>query len=129
MNELFRSKGIKSTKQREEIYKIVSEKPSTIKELLNYKSDNIDVSTLYRILDLFIEKEIFLKYVNRDGQIFYMINEGHVHYINCIKCNNRVKINYCPIDEITKNIYNEVGYTLISHNMILDGICGNCQRK
>ena len=129
MNELFRNKGIKLTKQREEIYKIVSEKPSTIKELLNHKSDNIDVSTLYRILDLFIEKEIFLKYVNRDGQIFYMINEGHVHYINCIKCNNRVKINYCPIDEITKNIYNEVGYTLISHNMILDGICGNCKRK
>ena len=78
---------------------------------------------------LFIEKEIFLKYVNKDGQVYYMINEGHVHYINCIKCNERIKIDFCPIDEISKNIYEQSGYTLLSHNIVFDGICKNCQEK
>lgn len=129
MIEEFKKKGIKLTKQREEIYNLVSTKPSTIKELLSQKSGNIDSSTLYRIIDLFIEKGIFLKYVNRDGQIYYMLNEGHVHYINCIKCNERVKISFCPIDEITRNIYEEVGYTLLTHNMMFDGVCNRCQKK
>ena len=129
MNEVFKNKGIKLTKQRAEIYKIVSLKPSTIKELLSQKSDNIDTSTLYRILDLFIDKGIFFKYVNKDGQVYYMLDEGHVHYINCIKCNKRVRINYCPIEEIAENIYEEVGFTLLAHNMIFDGICSKCQEK
>lgn len=129
MIEIFRSKGIKLTKQREEIYNLVSEKPFTIKELLNQKSDKIDSSTLYRIIDLFVEKEIFLKFVNSDGQVYYMLNEGHVHYINCVKCNERVKIKFCPIDDIAKNIYKEVGYILLTHNMIFNGICNNCKEK
>ena len=129
MNEFFKNKGIKLTKQRSEIYNIVSLKPSTIKEIISQKSNNIDISTLYRILDLFIEKGIFLKYVNKDGRVYYMLNEGHVHYINCIKCNRRVRINYCPINEIAENIYKEVGYTLIAHNMIFDGVCKNCQEE
>ena len=129
MLNILKNKGIKSTKQREEIYDLVKLKPSTIKELLSKKSMNIDASTLYRIINLFIEKEIFLKYVNKDGQVYYMINEGHVHYINCIKCNERIKIDFCPIDEISKNIYEQSGYTLLSHNIVFDGICKNCQEK
>lgn len=129
MLNTFKSKGIKLTKQREEIYNLVKLRPSTIKELLNKKSMNIDVSTLYRIIDLFVEKEVFIKFVNKDGKVYYMINEGHTHYINCIKCNEHIKIDFCPIDEISKNIYEQSGYTLVSHNMIFNGICKKCQEK
>ena len=66
---------------------------------------------------------------NKDGNVYYMLNEGHTHYVNCIECNKRIRIKYCPIDDMKKNIYNESGFKLISHNMILDGVCIECQKK
>lgn len=129
MNELFKEKGIKLTRQRKEIYNIVRANPSTIKEIIKRKTNDVDVSTLYRIIELFIEKEMFIKNVDQKGNIYYTVNENHTHYINCIKCHKKVKINFCPIDEIGKNIYDEVGYTLIAHNMMFDGICSKCNEK
>ena len=87
MNELFKEKGIKVTRQRKEIYNIVKANPSTIKEILKRKTNDVDVSTLYRIIDLFIKKGIFIKNVDAKGDVYYTLNEEHVHYINCIKCN------------------------------------------
>lgn len=129
MCDVFKNNGIKKTRQREIIYSLVNEKPLTIKELLSKKTDEVDNSTLYRILDLFVDKGIFLKYINRDGHVYYMVDEGHTHYVNCIECNNRVKIQNCPIEDMKENIYKETGFTLLSHNMILDGICDNCQKS
>lgn len=129
MNELFKQKGIKLTRQRKEIYNIVKANPSTIKEILKKKTNDVDVSTLYRIIDLFIAKEIFIKNVDKKGNVYYTVNEDHVHYVNCIKCNKKVKINFCPIDEIADHIKEDVGYTLVSHNMMFDGICPSCMEK
>ena len=129
MNELFKQKGIKLTRQRKEIYNIVKTNPSTIKEILKKKTNDVDVSTLYRIIDLFIEKEIFMKNVDKSGNVYYTVNDEHVHYINCIKCHKKVKITFCPIDTLADDIKKETGYTLISHNMMFDGICPNCESK
>lgn len=129
MNDIFKEKGIKVTRQRREIYNIVKSNPSTLKEIIKKKTNDVDLSTLYRIIELFIEKEIFIKNVDKKGNVYYIVNEENTHYINCVKCHKKVKINYCPIDEIAKHIYNEVGYTLISHNMMFDGICSKCSTK
>lgn len=129
MNELFKEKGIKLTRQRKEIYNIVRTNPSTIKEIIKRKTNDVDVSTLYRIIELFIEKEMFIKNVDKKGDVYYTVNEDHTHYINCVKCHKKVKIDFCPIDEIEKHVYEEVGYTLISHNMMFDGICSKCNEK
>ena len=129
MNELFKEKGIKVTRQRKEIYNIVKANPSTIKEILKRKTNDVDVSTLYRIIDLFIKKGIFIKNVDAKGDVYYTLNEEHVHYINCIKCHKKEKIDLCPIDDMAKSIKKETVYTLVSHNMMLDGICEKCADK
>lgn len=129
MNELFKEKGIKLTRQRKEIYGIVRANPSTLKEILHKKTNDVDVSTLYRIIDLFVEKEIFLKNVDKSGNVYYTVNEEHIHYINCIKCHKKVKIEYCPIEDFKKHIKEEVGFTLVSHNMMFDGYCAKCYEK
>lgn len=129
MNELFKEKGIKLTRQRKEIYNIVRANPSTLKEILKRKTNDVDVSTLYRIIELFVEKEFFLKNVDKEGNIYYTVNEDHIHYVNCVKCHKKVKINFCPIDEIAEHVYDDVCYTLVSHNMMFDGICSKCNEK
>ncbi|HPF82603.1 MAG TPA: transcriptional repressor [Bacilli bacterium] len=128
MEELFKENNIKLTSQRKEIYNIVKCNPSTIKEIIS-NSTNIDNSTIYRIVELFVEKNLFMTNVDGNGKVYYTVNEEHIHYISCIKCNKKVAINYCPVDEIKKRVYEDVGYTLVFHNMIFEGICSDCRSK
>ena len=126
MNELFKDKGIKCTKQREKVLSIISEKPVTIKEILDSKED-IDTSTVYRILELFLEKELIIKIVD-GSEVYYAVNDTHSHYVNCIKCHKKEKINYCYMEKMEDKIEKDLGYTLVSHNLIIDGICPKCKK-
>lgn len=121
MIEIFKTKKIKNTKYREEIYNFVKnyDKEATIKVIVdNCKADK---ATIYRIIELFLEKEIFLKKIDYDGKIYFMLNE-HYHYINCIKCHKRMKIEICPM----KNIKID-NFIVLNHNVELNGICESCK--
>lgn len=129
MIQVLKDNNIKSTPQREKIYNIINNqnKEITIKEIMNLST--IDKSTVYRILDLFIEKEIITTNVNHEGTIFYTINNHeHIHYLNCIKCHKRIKINFCPIDSV-KEYLNKEDLLLVSHKIQLDVICKECQKN
>lgn len=121
MIEVFKNKNIKTTKQREEVYNFVKtyNNEATIRTISD--NCNVDKTTIYRIIDLFLKKEIFMKRVDYDGQVYYMINE-HYHYINCIKCHKRTRIEICPIKDIKVE-----DYTILNHNIELNGICDSCK--
>lgn len=121
MIEIFKTKKIKNTKQRTAIYNFVKEYngEATIKKICD--NCEADKATIYRIIDLFLEKEIFLKKVDYDGKVYYMLNE-HYHYINCIKCHKRIKVDICPINDIKVD-----NFTIINHNLELNGICNSCK--
>ena len=127
MNELFKLKNIKCTKQREKVFNIINEKPRTLKEILNNR-DDIDPSTVYRILELFLEKDLIIKIID-ESEVYYAVNEKHSHYVNCIKCHKKEKINYCFMEEMEEKINKDLGYTLVSHNLVIDGICPSCMKR
>lgn len=122
MIEAFKNKGIKSTKQRENLYNFVKNYDGEV--TIKIISDNckVDKVTIYRIIELFLEKEIFIKKLNYEGQIYYMLN-GHYHYINCIKCHKRTRIEICPIKDIKID-----DYIILNHSIELNGICDSCKR-
>ena len=120
VEKVFKKNNIKLTKQRKEVYELLKE-PQTVKDIIN-KKININPSTIYRIIEIFlktnlIEEELF------DNQIYYKIkNDEHVHYINCIKCNKKEKLNLCPIKKIK-------GFEIIDHKIELNGICEKCKKS
>jgi Fur family ferric uptake transcriptional regulator len=125
--DIFKSKDIKCTKQRLEVYEYIEKNnnQTTLKDICE-NCNNIDKSTIYRILDLFLKKDIIEKNLDNNGEIFYTIKDiDHNHYISCIKCNRLEKIS-CHIDndEIT-----EKGFVILNHKMHIDGICENCYKK
>ena len=127
MKDIFKINGIKYTKQREKVFNIIKDNPVTIKEILNKKED-MDTSTVYRILEMFIEKNLIIKMID-NNEVYYAVNDLHSHYVNCIKCHKKEKINYCFMDKMEKQITKDLGYTLVSHNLVIDGICPKCLKR
>jgi len=124
MIELFKENNIKLTKQRKIIFEIIDKlEDATFKDIEEKCKNNMNKSTIYRIIELFLEKEIINKSID-NNIITYSINKHeHKHYIYCVKCHKKTTINICPIDEIDTN------YKLLSHQIKINGICPSCQKK
>lgn len=122
IEQILKEKNLKITKHRKELLNIINEtEEATIKKI--QKSIKIDKSTMYRILELFLEKELIEKNINYKNEIYYEIKK-HNHYIKCIKCHKKQKIDICPIENIkTKD------YEIISHKIEIDGICKDCKNS
>lgn len=130
MNEIFKRFNLKSTKQRERVLELVGElgDEATAINIASLCKDTVDNSTVYRIIDLFLEKGIFDRMINYNNEIYYSIKEEHGHYFTCIKCHHKEKIE-CPIDSIENNFVNKKGYKILNHTIHIDGICSECQKK
>ena len=132
IEELFKKNKIKNTKQRNLVYDIVlnSKEEATIKYIYDKCSNKVDLATIYRIIDLFRNKELFIKNLDYEGTIYYTINSfKHEHYLNCIKCHKKEKIDFCPVEEMEQHIEKENGFQIINHNIEFSGICHECQIK
>ena len=125
MIELFKEKNIKLTKQRKLVFEIIEKlEDATIKDIQDNCINQMDNSTIYRIIDLFLEKNIIIKNID-DNKVYYSINKHeHKHYIYCVKCHKKTMIEICPISNIEKT-----GYKLLSHQIKINGICSNCQKN
>ncbi len=124
MEELLKKNNLKVTKQRLEILNLINELDdnATIKNISN--KIKIDNSTMYRIINLLLEKNIIEKNLNYNDEIYLKIKEKHSHYIKCIKCHKKVKMEICPIEEIE-----EKNFTILNHKIEIEGICNDCNRS
>ena len=123
MKEILKKNRLKVTPNRLEILELINklDMDATIKNILS--NTTIDKSTVYRIVEAFLEKNVIETSINYKNELYYMIKEEHKHYIKCIKCHKKQEINICPIEEIE-----EKGFKVINHKIEIDGICNNCQK-
>ena len=122
MIQIFEEKKIKYTKQREQVYNyLVNNEKNLLKDIINNNS-NIDQSSIYRIINLFLKKGIIIKEVI-DNSLYYLINKPHQHYIECANCHKKEVLNTCPFPN--KNIQ---GYKIMEPEVV-HGICCECQKK
>lgn len=126
IDTIFKENNIKKTIQRIEIYNTVlnSDKPLTIKQINLLLKNKINIVTIYRIIELFVNKKIFLVSLNDDGTKSYSVVSklNHKHYMNCIKCHKHITIDICPIN----NSINNNGCKIVSHNVQINVICSEC---
>lgn len=128
IKKIFKENNIKLTKQRKIIYDIVQSSKGfcTSKYILDNCNNNFDKTTLYRVLDLFLEKNIFVKKISLDNEVYYEINsQSHSHYIKCVKCNKKTKIPQEKIELFEHDILN--GEDLISHSIEFFVLCSKCK--
>lgn len=126
MIEYFKSKNIKLTKQRKLVFETIEKlEEANLKDIQKICGKEMDNSTIYRIIDLFLKKGMINRNIDNSNNLVYTINkEEHKHYIYCVECHNKELIDICPIDSIK-----DTGYKLLSHQIRIDGICSECQKK
>jgi len=124
--------NIKVTKARKNILEIILSSKEAINANLIYTmltEDNIkiDLSTIYRTLDLLESKKILNKFDLGNNMYNYtLITNAHIHIIKCDLCHKKMVID-CPIPQIEEQIKAKTGITLTESHVYLKGICRECK--
>lgn len=136
IREFLNKKGIKNTKQRILIFDLLhSTKTLVTAEDIYLKIINVDnsisLSTVYRILDIFVDKGIALKsnMLGTDKCVFEINHFEHKHHLICLKCKKVIYLKDCPLTEFEEHVENETKFNITGHNLELYGYCPECKEK
>lgn len=133
-NDFLKSKDIKVTKGRIEILYILKNAENSlsaekIHQISREKKININLSTVYRTLELFEEKQITEKIALTDGVFAYKLKrKTHRHHLRCDVCHKEIDIP-CPMSQIEEMVQSETGFTLTEHDLIMKGVCKECKNN
>lgn len=134
INDILRNKGLKVTKARTEILEVFLtdvEKSLNAEEIfskLRGKGKNINLSTVYRTLDSFLESLILDRFILENGVAVYKIHrETHKHILECNICHKEVEVP-CPIKQIEEILKEQTGFTLTEHSLKMKGVCNKCKK-
>ena len=133
-NDYLKTHGLKVTRGRVAILKILvkahkSMEVESIFEECKNEGININLSTVYRALEIFEYKGIVERFTYREGIFSYKLKgSGHKHLLECSLCHKEVEVP-CPMGQIEELVEDETGFKLVEHNLIMRGICKECRNK
>ncbi|MCT4687582.1 Fur family transcriptional regulator [Vallitalea sp.] len=133
--DLLKNNGYKLTNQRKIIIEALyhSDKPISMEEwllLTKDKNPGINLSTIYRNIDVLEDLGLLEKIRPKDGNIKYTLNlmENHAHFLICKRCGKAEAIECCLSNEF-KKIIEDKEFDLIEHNLELYGYCKECHSE
>lgn len=134
--EFFKKHGIKNTKQRNIIFEALKQAntPLTAEQIfLKVKKvdKSISLSTIYRVLNTFISKEIAVKLtiVEDNTSMFELNRIDHEHYLVCMGCNKAVDIGHCPLGVYENSLEETTNFDIVGHKFEIYGYCPECKNK
>lgn len=128
--------GYKITNQRKAIINafLKSKKhlltAAEIHEIIN-NNYTLSFSTVYRNLEILLKIGLIKRIILNNGINSYElnINGQHHHHLICLTCGDTEMTNYCPIEEINKNVKKLSQFTPVDHKIEIYGYCHNCQKS
>lgn len=134
--EYLLSKGLKNTKNRNFLFAVLenTEVPLTAEDIylkLREKGVSINLSTVYRILDIFVSKELITRSSLSDNKknIYELYKQENKHRLVCISCKKVQTLNKCPLEKFEKELEKEINFDITSHKLELYGYCQECKNK
>ena len=133
---LFDKLGIKNTRQRNLLYLILekSGQPMTAEQLffeVRKTDEGVSLSTIYRILDVFLDKGLVLKSeISGEGKaVFELDHMEHKHHLICLSCRKITPVTNCPLEQFEESLEKKTRYTITSHKLEIYGYCPACINK
>ena len=122
------------SKQREQILKTVRENlvhpdAKYIYSIVKEVNPNISLATVYRNLNLLADMgEILRLKVPDSGDRYDATTQKHYH-IFCNKCQKVEDVDLEYLDFLNEEISKNTDFKEISHELIIRGICKDCQKE
>jgi Fur family transcriptional regulator, ferric uptake regulator len=130
--EILKNCHLKLTEQRIEILKVVisNSSPFSIQDIKNNIGKNIDLTTIYRFIDILNKNNLIREVYNTEGVQYFELacihNPTHPHFI-CIKCKKIYCVKNFLIEkdlEIDEKMTKD--YQINNISITLNGICNSC---
>lgn len=125
-------KGVKKTKQREKLLRILdgADRPLTageIYEIFKEDEEKVWISTVYRTLEIFVEKGLADKIgmLGSDTAFYERKRQRHNHYAVCLRCQKIIPLPGCPMEHMTPFL-EEQGFQVTGHHIEIFGLCKEC---
>jgi Fur family ferric uptake transcriptional regulator len=121
----------RNTQIQQSILQLFADKPRALShtEIENMLDVNADRATIFRVMNRFVEDGIAHKIVSDEGKSYFALctgkctnthhHDNHSHF-RCTKCNAME----CMHDNVRISL--PKGYTLLHSNIVVTGICNNC---
>ena len=121
---------LRQTQQRESIYKFLDESslPLTPEAIHEQLKDKIDLSTVYRTLDVFHKAHVVHKLLLDNKIYYYLASEDHKHFLICLACHHISEIHSCPFHVFEHKIEKETDFHVTYHPVELYGYCKECKK-
>jgi Fur family ferric uptake transcriptional regulator len=134
-NNEVRSFGLKKTKPRDSVLSVLehAKKPLSAMDIcaeIEKKGDTAWLSTIYRILNLFVKKGIAVKMTipNTEMAVYELNRFQHKHYAICLSCHKILSMENCPMEEFIPKI-KDSNFQVTGHNLEVYGYCSKCSTK
>lgn len=129
IQQALKQAGIQATQQRIRILAALEDAPlpCSVVELMQALSQDT-LSTVYRTLDLFVQKGLALRsFPTGETMAYYQRNRHHHrHYAVCLGCRKMLDIRQCPIPATVPEL-GEAGFTIVGHELEIVGYCKQCE--
>lgn len=119
--------GLKCTRQRMNVINVMleSDMPMTA-DMIFSKTDKVSLSTVYRILEKFMELGIVTRenFLGTTETYYEIAAMKHRHYAICLGCHEMRYIDTCPVHDTKIN-----NFTVTGHRLELFGYCDKCAQN
>jgi len=129
--EFIHARGLKSTRQRDDIAKWFFESKGHLSADQIYQqvkevSPGIGFSTVYRTMKLLCEAELVQERHFGNAEALYENVSTHHDHCICTSCGRIIEFENLKIEELQESVARRFGFTLDSHKMELYGRCSDC---
>lgn len=137
IKEILSKNGLNRTKGKIQILEAISKshKPLSIVEIHSQMKENCDVSTVFRTITQFKEKNLILEVNLEEGFFRYEMNAAddghdhhHHHHIRCRICGDIQNIEKCDLGAFEKAIA-KLGFKDMEHRLEFSGVCSKCSKS
>ncbi len=135
LKDRVKKRGLKHSRQREEILKVLYAAnshltPEQIHKEVKKKNRSIGLATVYRTLS-FLEEEELVSSISfgSEGKKYELNRGSHHDHLICLECGQIVEFFNEELETIQEEIAQKKGFKLITHQMNLYGICPQCLKE
>ena len=92
------------------------------------ENQGIGIATVYRTVELFLEKGILRVLTRKDSQPVFELNRpgDHHHHLICKSCGRITEFDSCNFQLITGEIEKATGFKIEEHTLEAYGLCPKC---